>query len=373
MIEIREGDRRAAFEVPFAVYGNDSPYVSPMWSDLDRMLDPARNPLERDGHGTFRLFTAHRNGRPVGRIVASVHAASNTRYGTRRGGFGFLDCGDDAEVASALLGQAEEWAGARGCDEIVGNFNLTAMQQVGVMTEGFEHAPYTDMLWSPPHLPALLEANGYTRTFPMSTFEIPVGAVPGGNLLGPKQRELLDDPSYRWMPITRRTFKDRLEDARRILNDGFDQNPMFVPPTREEFWFQAGEMMWILDPRLSVVVHHEGRPVGAVICIPDLNPMVRDMGSRYGMTAPWHFLKHRMRRERAVIVYYAVAREYHSRGLNGAMLHHLLHALVSGGYRMVGGTWIADVNGASLRQVEKVGAQRVHRLHLFRKTLGERP
>ena len=70
MIELRTGDRRAAFDVPFNVYDAASRYVSPMWSDFDRFLDPARNPLARVGQGAFQLFTAHRDGRPVGRIVA---------------------------------------------------------------------------------------------------------------------------------------------------------------------------------------------------------------------------------------------------------------------------------------------------------------
>ncbi len=92
MIELRTGDRRAAFDVPFNVYDAASPYVSPMWSDFDRFLDPARNPLARDGRGAFEVFTAHRDDRPVGRIVAAMHDASNRRHGTRRGQFGFFDC-----------------------------------------------------------------------------------------------------------------------------------------------------------------------------------------------------------------------------------------------------------------------------------------
>ena len=30
-------------------------------------------------------------------------------------------------------------------------------------------------------------------------------------------------------------------------------------------------MMWVMDPRLSVVAHHGGRPAGVIVCIPDLN------------------------------------------------------------------------------------------------------
>ena len=39
------------------------------------------------------------------------------------------------------------------------------------------------------------------------------------------------------------------------------------------------------------------------------------------------------------------------------------------GYRTLGGTWIADINAPSLRQVEKAGARPLHRLHLFTKRL----
>ena len=60
---------------------------------------------------------------------------------------------------------------ARGAEEIVGNFNLTAMQMAGVVTDGFENAPYTDMMWSPPHIARLLEGAGYAPFFPMTTFE----------------------------------------------------------------------------------------------------------------------------------------------------------------------------------------------------------
>lgn len=369
MIELRTGDRRAAFQAPFAAYDPASPYVSPMWSDLDRILDPARNPLVTGGHGRFEVLTAHRGDCVLGRIVACVHDASNRRHGTTRGQFGFFDCVDDPEVSSRLLAAAETWVAQRGATEIAGNFNLTAMQMVGVMTDGFEHAPYTDMMWTAPHMAALLERAGYARTFPMTTFDNDIGAVDCAALAGPRQQAIAADTDFTWHPIKRLNFKRSMEDARVVLNQSFDANPMFVPLTQDEFQFQAGEMMWILDPRLSVIVHHRGRPAGVIVCIPDLNPVMRASGSRITWRTPWHLLKHRFTRDRAVIIYYAVIPELHGRGLNGAMLARLLTAAKAAGYRRIGGTWIADVNAASLRQVELTGAKPLHRLHLFRKPL----
>jgi hypothetical protein len=48
-------------------------------------------------------------------------------------------------------------------------------------------------------------------------------------------------------------------------------------------------------------------------------------------------------------------------------------SLKEAGYERLGLTWIADENQASLRQIEKLGAQPLHRLHLFRKPIGVGP
>lgn len=362
MLELREGDLDAFFRVPFAVYGADSLYVSPFKSDLARWLDAEANPLFRR-FGTRRFFTVHRDGEPVGRIVAHVHRASNERHGTRRSGFGFFDCADDAEAAGLLLGRAEAFGREQGTDEIAGSFNLTAMQQMGVMTGGFENAPYTDMVYGPPHLPRLLAEHGYEPFFPMSTFEVDLTRLDPGVLL--RNREA--DPGLTWETLRRRTFAVQTRGVRQVLNEAFDRNPFFVPLTEEELLFQTKEMMWIVDERIACLVREGERTVGTVVCIPDLNPFLRATRSRLGPLTPWHFLRARWRRRRAVIIFYAVSPTHQNRGLNGAMLHRVTSALKAAGYERLGITWIADVNLPSLRQVERLGARRLHRLHLFRK------
>ena len=108
---------------------------------------------------------------------------------------------------------------------------------------------------------------------------------------------------------------------------------------------------------------------GAIIAIPDLNPLIKAIGGRIGLTAPFKFVQHRMMNTRAVLIYQSVCRDLHNRGLNGAMLYRTALALQQAGYRTLGGTWIADINAPSLRQVEKAGARPLHRLHLFTKRL----
>ena len=360
-IELRVGDADAFFEAPFNAYRREDGYVSPLRSDVLRMLDPAANPLWQAGN-PHRYWTAHRDGRPVGRIIAHVHGQSNTRHGTQRTQFGFFDCADDTQAAAALLGAAEAFAHETGQRELVGNFNLTAMQQCGVMTGGFGTGGYTDMVVNPPHVPRLLEEQGFTPFFPMQTFELDLSTRQ------PQPERMLDpNGGYAFAPIRRSTFTERMTEALVVLNDGFDANPMFVALTPEEFTFQAGEMMSILDPRLSSMLMKDGRPVGTIICIPDLNGLLAATRSRIGLTTPFHYLRYRLRRRRAVIIFYSVVQDLHGQGLMGAMLARTVAALRQAHYEKLGITWIADGNAASLRQMERLGARPLHRTHLFRK------
>jgi GNAT superfamily N-acetyltransferase len=369
-VSIREDDVDTFFDVPFRIYPADSPYVSPLKSDLARALDPAKNPLfGRIGAGERRVFTAHRNGAPVGRIVAHVHGASNSLYQERRGSFGFFDCIDDLAVARALLDAAEAFARQHGADRLVGNFNLTAMQQMGVLTDGFDATPYSDMHYNPPHIPRLLAECGFTAEFPVSTFELDLRQFDPTSLRTPSVEARLGDPTLRWEQLRARDFARILEDVRAALNDGFQHNPMFVPLAREEMYFQAKDLSHVLDPRITALVHDAQGPAGVVLCIPDLNPMLRAMRSRVSLLAPWHLLRHRFGRRRAVIILYSVAQRRQGQGLNGAMLYRVTSALKRHEYTSLGITWIADVNGASLRQMERLGARRLHRLHLFAKPI----
>ena len=363
-----QGDFAAFFEAPFAAYGPESAYVSPLRSDLARFLDTRKNPLFADGASDLVFWTAHRGDRVVGRITAHEHRASNSTFGSKRGYFGYFDVAEDAEAATALLRSAEDWCRARGLSEIAGNFNLTAMQQIGVVTGGFIHAPYTDLVWSPPHVAELLDQDGYAPEFGMTTFEVDLTTAEPP-VMGPKQEAILADPGFEFAPITRATIPRRMEEAREILNASFAKNPMFVPVSRDEFHFQAKDMKWVMDPRISAVLHKDGAPVACIICVPDMNPFLKKVRSRMGLTAPWHFLRHSLRNDRAVLIFSGVMPELQGQGINPVVLHRVITGAKKAGYRTLGNTWIGDSNGASLAQKEKAGARKLHRLHLFRKEL----
>lgn len=369
--QLREGDIEGFFRAPFEAYPESWPYASPLAGDLRRLLDRDANPFfDRRGDGTH--FTVYRAGVPVGRVSAHVDREANRRFSLQRGSFGFLDVADDPEALRLLLRAAERWAHDRGCTELAGNFSLTASQEIGVVTDGHGRPPYTAMHWSPPHLAGMLEDEGYEAFFPMSTYELELADFDPASLLGPKQRALLGSDALAWSRLGRWAFRRRREDVRRILNESFADNPLFVPLSRSEFDFQAGPLSWVVDGRLSLLVHDGEAPAGVLVCIPDLNPLLRRIGSRLGWSTPFHYLRHRRRARRAVVVFAGVTPPFQNRGMLGAMLHRVTRSLKSAGYTHLGITWVSRENTPSLRNVEKLGARRLHDLSLYRTSLEAR-
>ncbi len=88
-LTLHEGDARAFFEAPFNAYPDSVGYVSPLKRDIAKMLDPAKNPLWLAGN-PYRFWTVHRGAKPIGRIIAHMHRASNERWGWNRAQFGFF-------------------------------------------------------------------------------------------------------------------------------------------------------------------------------------------------------------------------------------------------------------------------------------------
>lgn len=364
MLELRKDDFDSFFDAPYHAYRGDTQFVQPMRAELRRMLDPKANPLFRGG-APHELWTAVRDRVPVGRLVCHVHPASNAKFGWRRAYYGFFECTDDLAVARALMERAQDFARAQGCDTLIGDFSLTAMQQIGVVTGGFERRAYVDQRWNPAHLPGLLTALDFTMTFPMRTFEVDLARVP----LDALEREFVAparaDASLRWTTVDRKRLPEHLEEIRQVLNDSFAENPMFVPLTADEMRFQSDGLSLVIDPAITQLVHDAEGPAAVMVCIPDLNPFLRATRSRYSLRTLGALWRLRTRRDRAVVIFGGVARRHQGRRIAGAVIAIVARALLDRGYRTLGVTWISDENQASLAQMRRLGAREMHRCALF--------
>lgn len=363
---IRERDFASFFNAPFAAYGKDDKFISQMRMDLKRFLS-IKNPLF-SSNDDFTFFTALRGNIPVGRIVVHMHRASNEKFKLKRAAFGYFDVADDFAAANELLNAAEAWARSHGFNELMGNFNLTAMQQMGVMVGGYDNEPYTDFIWGGAHIPIFLERLGFAKEFPMNTFEVEVDKVDLNRLVSKKAKAIREDSSYSFVQLNKKDFLPALESIRLILNDGFSENPFFVPLTSAEMLFQAKDLSLILDERITALISHKGQPVGTIVCIPDLNPFFKATKSKISISTPYHYWRYKKTCNRAVLIFVSVNKPYQDSGLTSAMLAHIVEAMRASGYKNFGITWVWDENKPVHVLMDRLGAKKHHQLAMYKKT-----
>jgi hypothetical protein len=350
------------------VYPASSPWVPTRDRDLARLLDRGANPFFRHGDATAFLACAP-DGRPLGRILAHVYHRHNERHDERTAFFGLFECQDDQEAAGALIRAAARAGAARGCDTLRGPYNLTAMQEMGILVDGFQHRPAVDQTYTPPYYSKLLAGAGLTATFPHTTYRLDdVRTVDLDGLLGEPHRILTAERRLKIRSARMRRFDRELEILRTLLNESFAELSHFVPLTPEELAFRIGPYRAFLDPSLLLVAEMDGVPRGFVLAVPDFNPLLKRLNGGIARSQSLRMAPAVARwlwRRDACLIVQGVERRLQGQGIMRVLHARLIRNLRRARYRGLSVTWIADENRRSVASVQALGARPCHRLVLY--------
>jgi hypothetical protein len=357
-----------------SIYPSSSPWVPPRDCDLERLLDRSVNPFFQHGDATAFLARGA-DGRPLGRILAQIYHPHNERHEERTAFFGLFECQNDQEAASALIRAAAAAGAGWGCDTLRGPFNMTAMQEMGILVDGFEHPPAVDQTYTPPYYPALLERAGLHTAYPHTTYRIDdVGKIDLDGLLGEQHRVLTAERRLQIRSARMRQFDRELETLRILLNDSFAELPHFVPLTAEELTFQVGAYRSFLDPSLLLVAEMDGVPRGFVLAVPDFNPLLKRLDGRSDAAQTLRMLPAVagwLWRRDACLIIQGVERRLQGQGIMRLLHHQLIRNLRRARYRGLSVTWIEEENRRSAASVKALGAKPCHQLVLYEGAIGE--
>jgi hypothetical protein len=350
------------------VYPPTSPWVPPLDRDLLRLLDRSQNPFFQHGEAV-PLLARWPNGRPAGRVLTQVYHRHNERFDERTAFFGYFECTEDPAVAGALIQAAARLGAGWDCDTLRGPFNMTAMQEMGILMDGFEEGPAVDQTYTAPYYPRLLEAAGLQAVFPHATYRVDdVRRVELSGLLGERHRILKDERRLKIRTGNLRHFDREIEILRGLLNESFAENAYFVPLTAEELRFQIGPYRSFLDPKLLLVAEMDGVARGFVLAVPDFNPLLKRLGGQIDLSHGLGIVPDAARwlwQRDACIIIQGVERRLHGQGIMRILLHRLVRTLRWRRYRRLSITWIADENVASAASVRAIGARPLHYLTLY--------
>ena len=376
-VEIRpvrtRSDLNAFIKLPLAIYRNEPRWVAPLLMDVKKRLNRSQNPFFE--HAEAEFFLARRDGRPVGRISAHIDRHLNEFQNNDWGLWGWFECEDDPEAATALFAAAEGWLRDRGRGTMIGPMDYTTNDECGLLIEGHERPPLILCPWHHPYYQRLAEEElGLQKAMDLYMWSL---HVTGRDKVNPLIWQVADRVESEH-GIVCRNFdkKDMDREIGRFLevyNAAWERNWGAVPLTDAEVRHMAKDMKPILDENWAMVAERRdtGEIVGVALTLPDYNQVFAKLRPR-GRLLPFGwltFLRQRSKIDAVRVFALGVKPEYQHTGI--AARFYQMHFDAAERTPQKGGEmgWILETNTAMNRAMEGMGGEIKRRYRVYERVL----
>lgn len=364
-------DRQRFIDFPYAFYRDNPHWVPPLRRDVKHTLDPRKNAFFE--HGQIQPFLAvDAADRVVGRIAAIVNGMHLKKYDDGVGFFGFFECEERYEIASALLDAAAAWLRERDLSVMRGPANPSLNDTAGLLVDGFDRTPAILMPYNAPYHEDYLLRYGFERAMTMWAYTVHEKYVQADRLRRGARIVRHRNPGLTLRTLDMSRFDDEAQTLLDIYNEAWSDNWGHVPMTRAEFRQLAREMKQIVDPNLVFILEDEGTPVAFSIALPDLNQALRHV--RNGRLFPFGLVQLLARAKfggiyRCRMPLMGVRRAYHGRALDTLLILATIDDGLASGYDLCETSWVLDNNHVLKNALESIGAVVDKEYALFEKSL----
>jgi GNAT superfamily N-acetyltransferase len=323
--------------------------------------------------GEVQLFTAHRDGRVVGRISAHIDHVLNEHQRNRWGLFGFLELENDPQVAAALFDAAAGWLRVRGRDRMIGPMDFRMNDESGILVEGYDVPPILRMNWHPPYYKELCAGGGLDKVVDLYMWNLVMSDRDQMLPILPQMAEMaVNDHGMRLRKMSRRHLRAELDLFAEIYNVAWRKNFGFVPYTAHDLDAYAQELQLAYDKDFFMVVEDaKGEAAGLALTFPDLNQVLREMNGRLLPLGWWKFLRRKKYIDRVRVGFLGVKPEYQHTGVAALMYVHHFDMGVKRGFMHGEMGWILETNKAMNRGMEAMHGRIVKRFRVYERLLEE--
>ncbi|MCK4461594.1 MAG: GNAT family N-acetyltransferase [candidate division Zixibacteria bacterium] len=357
IVEVESAARLNDFiDLPNRLYGNDPNYVTPLKSERLEFFDRDKNPFYRAAK--TKLFLAERDGKIVGRIASCVNFAHNEYHEEQTGFFGFFDCIDDSEVASALLKTAMIQLKRESMERMRGPMSFSSNHECGFLVEGFDSPPVVMMTYNPPYLPRLAEKFGLKKVMDLLAYKL-TQDDPIPERVQKIVEKLRKRAKITVRNLNMRDFENEVQRIREIYNEAWEHNWGFVPMTEDEFNHLAKGLKQIVEPELIFIAEHEGRPVAFLMAVPDINQALIHLKGKLMPTGLFKLLWHTKvsnKIDGIRVITLGVVPEFRKRGLDSILYVDIYNRGLERGYKWAELSWILETNELMRSAIEQMGA-----------------
>jgi len=373
-------DLRAFVGLPYRLHRRDPLWVPQLRLDVRKMLSRPKNPFFQ--HAEAEYFLAQRSAGPpdrpgsgdgggggevVGRIAAIHNRAHNQFHQDTVGFFGFFECVNDPDVATALFDAAAAWLRGRGLTVMRGPASFSTNDECGLLVQGFETPPTILNAHNPPYYVPLVERAGFAKAKDLIQYqsvdpEMPERLVRGAKLIAERKGITL-------RRLDMKHFADEVERIKRVYNQAWEKNWGFVPMTDAEIDHLAAQLKPVVVPDLVVFAEREGQTIGFAAALPDLNVALKANPSGRLFPGILKVLWAARRLTRVRILLLGLLKDYRMSGADALMYHWIWEKGRALGYTWGEAGWILDDNTPMSNALVRMGFRPYKTLRMYDRPL----
>ena len=258
------------------LYKDNPHYIRPLNKEIKYIFDHTKNfYCTKDNH--VRFILKDKEGKIIGRIAAFINNIQPTEGSLNTGSIGFFDCIDDKEAASMLFSTCEEWLAKREKNYITGSVNLgNRLSWWGILTKGFEYSPSYGMNYNFPYYSKLFESYGFEKDYDQYILYRRIEKS-FSSKFNEKSDRILQREGYEIKSITMKDLDKHIEEFRYVYNLAW-KNLLKLKDdmTKEQARKIVGKLKSIIDPRIIYFAYFKNKPIGFLICMPDINKALKN-------------------------------------------------------------------------------------------------
>ncbi len=360
IIEIVSSKKHAKefLELPKRMYRGDENYVTPLDSDIEKVFNPSINKMFDGGEAIRYLVKDADKGEYVGRIAAFYNNNTANQGEDMAGGCGFFESINSQEVANLLFDTSIEWLKGKGMTCVDGPINFGDREVWwGLLSEGFTQ-PIYGMTYNFPYYQELFENYGFMNYFNGMSYKRTLVATELNPIVVEKARRLSENEDYCFRHVKKSELDDAADWFYDIYRKAWANFEGIASITEEQAQKLMGNLKPIIDEKLIYFAFYKGEPVGFFINIPDLNPIIKPFGGKFGLLNKLRFvyrLKHRKVTKVVQGLIFGVVPEFRGKGIESGMMYAFTKSVEDGiiDYDYMELTWVGDFNPLMMNMVRR--------------------
>lgn len=366
--EVRSrGELREFIYLPAKIHKGEANWLPPLYSDEWHLFDKKKN--RSYSYSDAEFFLAWKDNKPVGRIMTLINHRYNEIKKEKNGRFSFMECYNDREVFHALITKAEEWLRNRGMVKIVGPMGFSDKDPQGFQIEGYEYPFLFTAPTNSPYMPAMLEAEGYTKEIDLVNYNMPVPDKDPPIYLKAYERY------SRNSNITISEFKSKKElkpviiPVLELMNSTFVDIYGYVPLNDAEKVELAKRYLPILDPAFIKVAQTKNELVGFIVALPDMTTGIIEARGKLFPFGLFKILRSMKKSTKLMMMLGGIKEEYRGKGIDVMMGMKLLDSARKQNKTILDSHLIMEENPKMRAEYERMNGKIVKRFRIFQKSL----